>query len=382
MKRPFLRNVLFYSIWAILLVITAWKLILVPMYQSYKYHKQDATYTLTEAFSEYEFVLFDRIELNEKIEKSPESQKTQLRQEASSLDKKVAQRAKDLDTALDKVKKYYPHDVLIKKRIHDFQEWKSQSEKKILQSANSDWDLPFLKLQIGVTKALDKAETGYEEPATAENEKIMSLVPAAEDKKLCTVMQQPLAKDALFEAQQIAFFNVGNQYCSHYYSDSTAWGGWGTKSRIIIPTPSSQERPAYPSEKPNDEEWTKNHPKEVSLNEKYGSLPYAQYYNQYVSPLIPKAIETLKNPKENKNICLTGSLSGGPRDPEKDAARAAYVQSGKQYCPPNEIQQGYYGTGVMCLKYCDVLCAEGMTCDCVERCKQTPGVLFKDGLNR
>ncbi len=335
------------------------------------------------AFNDYESALYDRVELNQKIEKAPEPQKSQLRQEGAALDQTVVKRGKDLDAALDNIKKYYPHNALIEKRIHDFQDYKNQSEKQILTSTNSEWDFSFLNLQIGVTKAIDKAETGYEDPMEAENQKIMASVPAAEealkkhpnDKKLCTVMQQVLVKNPQITAQQIAFFNVGNQYCPRYYADPAAWGEWGIKARPATPTPS--KRPASPVEKTNEEKGNQGNAKQVALNQKYGSLPYPQYYNQYVLPLIPKAIETLKNPQQNKDKCLIGYLNAGPRNPEKDAERAAYTQVGKQYCPPNTIERGFNGTGVMCLAYCDVLCPEGMACDCVERCKKTPGVLFK-----
>lgn len=389
MKRPAWLNGIFYGIWAILLILVAWKFILVPLYKTYQLHKLDASYALTQAFSNYESALFNRIDLNKKIEKASEQQKSQLLQEAPNLDKKVAESAKDLDTALTKIKKYYSKNALVEKRIEAFQEWKNQSEKQIVQSTNSDWDLPFLNLYIGVNRAINKAETGYEDPTKAENEKIMSLVPAAEqalknhpnDKKLCTVMQQPLYsldRNLRLSAQQIAFMNVGDQYCSHYYTDRAAWGVWGMKSRVATPpTPSAEERPAYPTAKTIEEKPSTNNI-EDSNNQKYGSLPYSQYYNQYVIPLIPKFIETLKNPKENTNMCMTASWSTGARNPERDAARAAYVQAGKQYCPPDTTERGYYTTGVPCLIFCDALCAEGSACDCVERCKQTPGVLFKD----
>jgi hypothetical protein len=239
-------NILSCVIWVAIIGFLAWKFIFSPLYQSHQSHKLDASYAVTQAFSQYEEVLFDRIELNLKIEKAPEPQKSQLRQEAPALDKKIAESTKELDKALDKIKKYYPHNGLLEKRIHAFQTWKNQSEKQIVQSTSSDWDLPFLKLQIGVAKAIDKAQTGYEDPAQAENDKIMALVPAAEqalkkhpnDKKLCTVMQQPLNSlhpNLRLTAQQIAFFNVGDQYCSRYYADPTTWGGWGTKARVITP---------------------------------------------------------------------------------------------------------------------------------------------------
>lgn len=374
MKKHWL-NILFYVVLAAAIVFFAWKLIFLPIYQSYQWNKQDASYAVTQAFSQYEDVLFDRMELNQKIEKAPEDQKAQLRQEIPALDKKMEKRTKELDAAFSKIKKYYPHNALIEERIHAFQKWRSQSKKQVMQSIHSDWDLPFLKLQMGVTRAIDKAQTGYEDPTQAENDKIMSLVPAAEqalkkhpnDKELCTVMQQPLnplSHNLRLTAQQIAFFNVGDQYCPRYYADSAAWGGWGTKARVMMPMPSFPGRPAYPAEKLTDEEWNKGHPE------------------QYVLPLIPNAIEVLKNPKKNEDICVAGALSAGPRNPEQDAKRAAFVQMGKKYCPANTLEQGYYATGVACLMICDGLCPEGMVCDCVERCKKTPGVLFKEDSDR
>ncbi len=190
-------------------------------------------------------------------------------------------------------------------------------------------------------------------------------------------MQQPLARNSHLAAQQIAFFNIGDQYCSRYYADPAAWGEWGIQAQIATHI-LTQGRPAYPAAETTEKTVDRE---EVELNKKYGTLVYSQYYAQYVSPEIPKAIEILKNSKQNQELCLTATLSSGPRNPERDAARAAYVQVGKQYCPSNSIQLGYYGTGVNCLMYCDALCTEGMTCDCVERCKKTPGILFKDDYN-
>ncbi len=93
--------------------------------------------------------------------------------------------------------------------------------------------------------------------------------------------------------------------------------------------------------------------------------------------IIPQATQEFKNTQTNLNLCMTSEQISGPRNPKKDAERAAYLQGGQNHCLYREIKQNYYKTGVSCLRWCDTLCAQGMTCDCVERCKQTPGVLFK-----
>lgn len=374
---------LFYLICASISVFIAWKFFLTPLHQP---HNREVNYDLYTAFSNYEDSLFDRIALNQNIKKAQEPQKSELNQQITTLEKQLAEREKNLDMTLSQVKKNYHNNALINERIHAFEEWKNQSEEEIITSTTYDsWHLKFLNLQMGITRAIDKAKTGYEDPTAAKNQQILASVPAAEedlrkhpnDKKLCTVMQQPLADNSHLAAQQIAFFNIGDHYCSHYYADPTAWGEWGKQAQVATHI-STQERPAYPTaetaEKTSDT-------KEAEMNKKYGALPYSKYYTQYVLPRIAKALEILKNSQQNQNICLTASLSTGPRNPEKDAARAAYVQAGKQYCPSNTIQEGYYGTGVTCLAYCDVLCSKGMTCDCVERCKKTRGILFKDDDN-
>ncbi len=373
-----------YTILGIVIILAILDFIIFPLYKEHKYKKLDATYTLTQAFSEYEDILFDRTELNKKIQQATDVQKPILQREAPVLEKKLEKRSKDLDNAIKVVKKYYSSDAMLNNRLDNFKAWKDQNEAKISASTDNKWDLPFLNLQIGISNAIDKAETGYENPKEAENQKVMSLVSKAEealkkhpnDQHLCTVMQQPLAANPKLTVQQIAFMNVGNRYCPNYYMDTSAWGGWGAKARIFTPTPSLEGREAYPEEKAIPE---KNANKEEAfLNQKYGSLPYPEYYFRYVAPRLPGAVQKFQDTKQNANLCLTGAYVGGPRNPDRDALRAAFTQVGKQYCRADLIQKGYYGTGVFCLTYCDVMCSTGMVCDCVERCKLTPGVLFKD----
>ncbi len=372
-----------YTILGIVIILAIWVFIARPLYKAHQYKKQDATYTLLQAFNQYEDKLFARTALNKKIQQANDAQKSTLLQEIPTLEKNLATQSKALDSALAQVNKYYPSDSLLNKRIAAFQTWKNQSEAKISASTDNLWDLTFLKLQIGIDNAIDKAETGYEHPVEARNQKIMSLVPAAEealkkhpnDQRLCTVMQQPLAANPRLTAQQIAFFNLGDQYCPKYYANPASWGGWGTQARVVVPIPSLEGRMAYPEEKAAT---AKTDEESASLNQKYGSLPYPQYYRDYVLPQIPQAIQKFQDPKQNVNLCFTSSLISGPRNPEQDALRIAFLQVGKQYCSSEALKQDYYTTGVFCLTYCEFLCSPGMTCDCVERCKKTPGVLFKD----
>lgn len=249
MKRPWF-NIIIAAVWVIVFILIAWTFLLGPAYRSYKSHQFDANYAVVQAFNQYGFTLSDLITLNQKIEKAPGPLKAALRQDLTLLQKKFERSSKDLDKALDRIQKYYPFNGLIKKRIQAVEAWKKQSEKQLMVSTDYEWNLSFLKLQMGVNKALDKAETGYEDPTKAKFEKIMSLVPAAEkalkkhpnDQKLCTVMQQPLdvvTNDPHPTAQQIAFFNVGNQYCTHYYADPEAWGNGGAEAHanVILSNP-------------------------------------------------------------------------------------------------------------------------------------------------
>ncbi len=178
MKRPWLIKAPFYIIWAVIIVFIAWKFIFVPIHQS---HKREVRYDVFTAFLQYEDSLFDRIKLNQNIQKVQEPQKSELNRQIPVLEKQLAEREKNLDKTLSQVKKSYPNNALINERIHAFEDWKNQSEKETTASnADALWHLKFLNLQMGITRAIDKAETGYEDPTAAENDKIMALVPGAE----------------------------------------------------------------------------------------------------------------------------------------------------------------------------------------------------------
>lgn len=55
-------------------------------------------------------------------------------------------------------------------------------------------------------------------------------------------MQKPLDRTVQLTAQQIAFLNVGDQYCSHYYTDPKAWDEWGIKAEVGSTKTTIQER--------------------------------------------------------------------------------------------------------------------------------------------
>ena len=338
--------------------------------------KEKATHALSTQFFDYEDTLFSITEINQKIEHADtKKEQAPLQQQKNELLKKLQMTGSELNTALSNTQKYY--NPIVVKRIEAFQLWKKENEEKIITQNENKWDANFLNLQVAITKAITKEDTGFEEVGEAENHKIMSFVPEAikklkshpNDINLCTVMQQSIHQDPKTTASQIAFFEVGAKYCSQYYSDRTTWGLWGVKNDVK--TPSAPK-------KTNDPEMTQIYQKEYALNKQYGSIPYPVYYTHSVMPLIPQALNTLQNSKENVDVCMRQGRYSGPRDPKQDALRAAFVQIGKNYCKSNLKIAGYYATGVFCLTYCDLLCQPGMVCDCVERCKQTPGVLFKN----
>lgn len=117
-------------------------------------------------------------------------------------------------------------------------------------SDNDEWHLTFSNFVLSLYPAAHEGESGSENPTEVENQKILSLVPEAEqelkkhpnDKKLCNVMQKPLGAHSKLEAQQIAFFNVGSQNCSQYYDKPESWGDWAKKIQMVFnPVPAEKK---------------------------------------------------------------------------------------------------------------------------------------------
>jgi hypothetical protein len=118
MKYPYFKY-LTYTIFCIAIGLAIWQFIALPLYKSYQYKKQDASSNLLQAFSDYEDVLFERTELNKKIQKVTDTQKSSLLQEIPVVEKKLAKKSETLDSALAKIKTYYHSNALLNKRIND-----------------------------------------------------------------------------------------------------------------------------------------------------------------------------------------------------------------------------------------------------------------------
>ncbi len=109
------------------------------------------------AFTEYEDTLIIRTKLNKDISQASGAQKAELINKVPTSDQKLAADSKELDNALEKVKKYYPNEILLKNRIDQFEIWKKQSEAKIAASADTrEWLLTYIDKMTGIKKALEE----------------------------------------------------------------------------------------------------------------------------------------------------------------------------------------------------------------------------------
>lgn len=204
--------------------------------------------------------------------------------------------------------------------------------------------------QDKIQESINKNLIGYSSESEAENAYILLQVPKAisalqqnpNNKKLCQVMQLPLAGDHPDQtAQQIAFMRVGQKYCSDYYSKKSSWGA-------LISDKS------YQGDKSNLK------------------LPYSVYFDKQVKPKIPKAIEYFRHNK--KEICEVGNFNDNERNSKLDALRQAYLLKRNEFCSKESLNR-YYNTGQSCLVINEFMSRPNQA-DFVEKCKETPGVLF------
>ena len=145
--------------------------------------KLDSASNLFVAIDRYEDQLFERTKLNKEIEQASGAQKSELVKKIPANNQQVADASKSLDNAFDQVKKYYPTNKVLEDRIDQFENWKKQSEAKVIASSNDDWwHLTFLKFVLSMYKAVNKEETESENPTEVENQKNNSSIPKAEQK--------------------------------------------------------------------------------------------------------------------------------------------------------------------------------------------------------
>lgn len=182
------------------------------------------------------------------------------------------------------------------------------------------------------------------------------------DASLCLVLQKhmdgslnPSIANAILLAKQIAFMQLGHHYCSAYYDKISTWGN------IALTSPSlgGQTLASLPSNV-----------------QQYYAISYAVYYKKFVLPLIPKATQLLKTKGKKDGYCYTQGRRPTRRNPLDDAIRQAYLQGGWKYCPVNSRQPAADNNGVQCLRTCKYLGVIGYPQDCIEKCKNSPGVLF------
>jgi len=221
------------------------------------------------------------------------------------------------------------------------------------------WENTFNSYQTKLFNELRQI-TGYYNITDIKEALIVQDVPKAKaalkahpnDPKLCMVMNQ-LDKDRKPEmvAKQIAFIDVGNQYCTDYYHRSEAWGITQASSQGIS-----------------------------GAKNKYARLSYAKYYHGYVIPLVPDALKKFEDKNNNQFICAIQGIWKGARDPMRDAIRVAYRGQGKHYCPKlTPVQEkDYLRTSYACVVINQYFCDQPNHCDVFERCKPMNGILFKN----
>ncbi len=291
----------------------------------------------------------------------------------------------DLNRLLDWAKATYP--PFVKRDVIALITWKKQFEQA----------LP-IKLKIGRKTAYHYTETQVEkfkilrknllnalnQSSGNQNEfdhrkkAIMALVPDAiramkrhpNNKKLCAMMQRFGKTNSPRDiAIQIAFMRIGNRYCASYYHQRAYWPKLsGLKEQLeFFPV---LTRATMESKKPLQ--------KRILSPNPYRHLSYNAYYKKYVLPLIPKAIQQWKTQDQLLFSCINRNYSGA-RNPWKDAKRVAYLKLYHQHCPYHlkNLTDDFNRTPVVCLQHCTLDCDTGEQCDCIERCKDTPGILFQ-----
>lgn len=249
----------------------------------------------------------------------------------------------------------------VHRQIPPFMQWKKYTDQRI-QSLNDDdhpvWSDRYEQYHEKLENAIDEA-TGTNQ-TTKKHAEVMGYVSISEfnlkshanDPKLCTVMRQfDKTEDPKKIAEQIAFMNIGSVYCDQYYTKKSAWG----------------DLTALP----------KSH---IKNDSPYDQLLYVTYYEKYVKPKVAEAIRQYRDTKNNDSICHVHGINTAPtRDPESDALREAYLQVGQQYCSlKSQRKSSYFDTPIFCMKYADYFASGSNKQDLIERCKLTPGVLFRD----
>lgn len=325
----------------------------------YRHLAKNFVFTIDPKFTDYFLAANDLFDLKfqlAKVDITEPTRKKLLNQMPKTYDTiKSTNRA--LDKVLHQAIKHYGEPV--KPDLEKFMDWKNSVDiNRIPYDKNYVWGSKFNNFQEKIYHQLRRS-TGIYNIGSVDDAYIMQVLPEAKealkknpnDPKLCTVMQELEEKPGPETiAKMIAFVDIGAQYCNKYYHKRFAWGI----------TSSKQEK--------------------VSAKNKYANLPYVEYYQKYVLPMVPAAIKRFKNKEENGLICKTQGLLGASREPERDAMRVAYRGEGKHYCPKltSLEQKNYMNTSYVCIMVNKFFCVDPHQCDAFERCKPMNGVLFSN----
>ncbi len=296
----------------------------------------------------------------------------------SPLQQLLQQTSQQLIQAIQQSSNAFPKDPVIQRFVQDYIDLISQTNKTLLQPNTPSLTTVYTK-QVEQLKAKQRLLLTLLIPQINRDDDdvgaltIQLLTYAEETLKkhpnntdYCIVLTQtinPLAppsiKKAILIAKKMAFIRVGARYCPQYYGKLSAWGGKSLKKRAPIV----------------GNKTVSDLPKQY---QKYYGMSYQKYFEKFVQPLVPKIMVTLKNPKKNKDYCEGRGYFASYRNPLQDAVRQAYILKGKQYCSQKLLKPSPLINGVECLSNCKYLGVLGYPLDCVEKCKDTPGVLFKN----
>lgn len=317
-------------------------------------------FTVETQFNNYYWAVNSLFDLKYELEKKnlTEAERVTLNKKLLEIKRNIQKTNLALEQKLKETIKHYGDSV--KPSIDAFINWENSVD--VYQISHQDshtWAAKYSELQNDIYHHLRKA-SNYYNISNQRDAHIMQLLPEAEaklknnpnDPDLCTVMKDFATHSSPEKvAQRMAFIRLGSQYCDKYYHKRSAWGA-----------------------KPFDAKAIQN------AKNKYDKLPYAVYYEQYVLPEVPKALEMFKNRNDNADICDRRGVWTGDRNPEKDALRVAYRSEGKQYCPTlSELEQkNYLSTDYFCMVFINQICNEEGGCDVFERCKPNNGILFND----
>lgn len=276
----------------------------------------------------------------------------------SKLEKDIKKANEKLNQALIIAKKEYGKKVAYS--IDSFVKWQKNNDPIALLKLPKQrirWYNEY-SYYIAIIEMQLRQATGIYHVDDGKLALIMQLVPKAKenliahanDPKLCKIANNALNRGGPKKvAAQIAFIELGSQYCSDYYNKTSSWGN----SNGIAPS-------HY-----------------VKTENPYYKLNYKKYYHQYVLPLVPNVIEDLQGRKPYLHFWChrKGIMNYSDRDPLLDAWRAAYQIHGEILCK-KELElpledKNYFNTGIFCMVRIDMVCTNPNGCDAVQRCKRT-----------